>query len=104
MIEGTPALQAHNQCDDSRAVLWSKLSLPLIVATLALPVNGEEALQWSGFALLRGATNAEEAPFYDSEILSQLQVGVDWRPSLLVSGHLHLLARSDPKGSTRGSV
>ena len=71
---------------------------------LAAPVNAGEPVQLSGFVLGRAATNAREAPFYDSELSSQLQLGVDWRPSPLYGAHVHLLARSDPQQSTRGAI
>lgn len=53
-----------------------------------------DALQWSGFALLRSTS--------DDPLSTQVQVGVDWRPSMTLGGHVHLLARSDDDGSQRG--
>jgi hypothetical protein len=79
------------------------LPLLLIVVALALSARGDE-LRWNGFVLGRGASNSDEAPFYDSPVSSQLQMGLDWEPSLLFGAHVHLLARSDPRGSERGAV
>lgn len=76
----------------------------LVVFATAAGVQAQESLQWSGFALLRGATGGEGVPLDDDAVSAQVQVGVDWRPSLVVGGHLHLLARNDGDGSRRGRV
>jgi hypothetical protein len=71
-------------------------ALPLCAAT--------DALDWSGFALLRGAAGSNELPLEDDQALAQVQLGIDWRPSLNFGAHVHLLARSDEDGSERGRV
>ncbi|HEX6088331.1 MAG TPA: hypothetical protein VF266_27620 [Thermoanaerobaculia bacterium] len=63
----------------------------ITVLILALPLHA----QVSGFALLRGATEEDRAS-------AQVQVGFDWRPSMALGGHVHVLARSDEDGSHRG--
>jgi hypothetical protein len=69
--------------------------IPAVILTLlALPLHAE-ALQWSGFALLRAESE-------DEPVSAQVQLGVDWRPSMAFGGHVHLLARSDENGSHRG--
>jgi hypothetical protein len=68
----------------------------------ALPLRAGDALQWSGFALLRGSTAANGVPLDDDQLTAQLQLGLDWRPSMRLGGHLHLLARNDADGSRRG--
>jgi hypothetical protein len=65
----------------------------LLAAMLTLPLYG----QVSGFAVLRGSS--EEEP-----VTAQVQLGIDWRPSMIFGGHAHLLARSDQDGSRRGRV
>ena len=78
------------------------LLLLLSTAMSAQTARGAEALQWSGFALLRGSTPAEVMPLRDEELAAQVQVGLDWRPSMLFGGHLQLAARTDDRGSKRG--
>ncbi len=73
----------------------------VILALAALPVRAE-GLQWSGFAVLRAATPSDGVPLDDDTLTGQLQVGLDWRPSMSFGGHVHLLARSDSDGSRRG--
>lgn len=71
----------------------------------ASTAHAGDALEWSGFALLRASTANPGAPFYtDERTSSQLQIGLDWRPSMRFGAHLHLLGRDDPQGSRRGSV
>ncbi|MDQ3283049.1 MAG: hypothetical protein M3Q69_16740, partial [Acidobacteriota bacterium] len=71
-------------------------------ALLALPVQAADAFDFSGFALLRGATSNERVPLDDDRANAQIQLGVDWRPSLRFGAHVHLLARSDSDDSKRG--
>jgi hypothetical protein len=78
--------------------------LLLIVAFPVISVNGDDALQWSGFTLARAASNPQEAPFFDSALSSQLHLGLDWRPSVLYGAHAGLVARSDPQQSQRGAI
>ncbi|MEA2490221.1 MAG: hypothetical protein QOH21_2013 [Acidobacteriota bacterium] len=79
------------------------LVLLLMVAATA-PLRAAAGLDWSGFALLRGGTANEAIPLEDDQISTQVQVGLDWRPSLMLGGHVHLLARNDADGSRRGRV
>ena len=76
----------------------------LAAMTIALPAAASDALQWSGFALLRAAKPADGVPLDDDTFNAQVQLGIDWRPSLTLGGHLHLLARNDEDGSHRGRV
>lgn len=69
-----------------------------------MSASESDALQWSGFALLRGSSAVAGLPFDDAPLSAQLQVGIDWRPSLQYGAHLHLLARDDPDGSRRGTA
>lgn len=68
----------------------------VICILLALPASAE-VLRLSGFALGRAAT--------ENEALSgQVQLGIDWRPSMTLGAHVHLLARSNEDDSKRGRV
>ncbi|HVE71240.1 MAG TPA: hypothetical protein VNI54_07715 [Thermoanaerobaculia bacterium] len=65
----------------------------ILVVILALPLHG----QLSGFALLRGATEGEG-------VSGQVQLGADWRPTMTLGAHVHLLARTNADDSRRGHV
>ena len=80
--------------------MW--LSLLTLPAWAAGPA--ENAVEWSGFALLRGASAANALPLDDDAVSAQVQAGIDWRPSPAFGAHVHLLARSDADGSRRGRV
>ena len=70
---------------------------------LAVSFNAHaDSLQWSGFALLRGASAPDGVPLDSDSLSAQAQIGIDWRPSLTFGGHLHLLARSEDDQSRRG--
>lgn len=49
------------------------------------------ALQWSGFALLRGGSE-------DPNASAQVQAGLDWSPTPMFGAHVHLLARTGGEG------
>jgi hypothetical protein len=70
--------------------------------TIAMPAAAADSLQWSGFASLRAANAADGVPLDDDALAAQVQLGIDWQPSLTLGAHLHLLARSDEDGSRRG--
>ncbi len=63
----------------------------VIAMMIALPLHA----QVSGFALLRAASEAEA-------VTSQVQVGLDWHPTMTLGAHVHLLARTNADGSRRG--
>ena len=73
-----------------------------ILALASLPLRAADSLQWSGFALLRGASPPDTLPLKSDSVSTQLQLGIDWRPSLTLGGHLHLIARSENDDSKRG--
>lgn len=73
-----------------------------LVILATLPLRAADALQWGGFALLRGANATDGVPLDDDQLGAQVQLGIDWRPSMSFGGHLHLLARSDGDDSRRG--
>ncbi len=76
----------------------------LAVMALATPAAAQSLL-WNGFALVRGETATEESvPFGEDGFSAQAQLGLDWRPSIRWSAHVHLIARDDPDGSRRGSA
>ncbi|HKO56959.1 MAG TPA: hypothetical protein VJ276_13875 [Thermoanaerobaculia bacterium] len=77
------------------------LGAALLVA--AVPAMAIESVQWNGFALLRPQTPSR-VPLDDDAFSAQVQLGVDWRPSVTFGGHVHLLARSEEDGSRRGRV
>jgi hypothetical protein len=74
-----------------------------MVALPAMPSDVWQTVQWSGFALLRPGTPAEEALDGDS-LSAQIQAGIDWRPSPVFGAHVHLLARNQSNGSQRGRI
>jgi hypothetical protein len=76
----------------------------LVLAALAAPLCAQDALQLSGFALLRGASQTAGPPLGDDGGHAQLQLGIDWRPSMTFGTHVHLLARDDAEGSKHGRV
>ena len=78
--------------------------LLLAVLAAALPAFASESLTWNGFALLRPETTASGVPLNDDSLSAQVQVGVDWRPSVAFGTHVHLLARNEADGSRRGRV
>jgi hypothetical protein len=90
------------------------IAVLVLAAAAALPAHATDALEWSGFALLRGAahddaTRPEEVfvgdvPLDDDLVSAQLQLGLDWRPNLWLGGHLHLMARSEGDDSRRGRI
>src|SRR5438105_3318656 len=83
----------------------SRLLLPCVVLSVCLSpaAFSGEPLQWSGFALVRGATTAP-VPFDADRVSTQAQAGLDWSPSPTLRTHLHLLARSDEGDSQHGRV
>ncbi len=79
-------------------------SAALALVALATPLHAADGLQLSGFALLRGASHTAGPPLGDSGGNAQLQLGIDWRPSMTLGTHVHLLARDDAEGSKHGKV
>jgi hypothetical protein len=75
----------------------------LLAAMAASPLRAAETLDWRGFALLRAGTGSS-LPLEDDAVSAQVQMGLDWRPSLGFGAHVHLLARSDGDDSRRGRV
>ncbi len=65
---------------------------------LTLRASASDSLQWSGFALLRASSTPERVPFDDHAVSAQVQLGIDWDPSLNLGGHLHVIARNDDDG------
>src|SRR5687768_3541638 len=81
----------------------SILVLAALIVGIAPSVHGGEALQWSGFAALRGTTEADN-PLESDPFSAQVQAGIDWSPSPVVLAHVHLIARTDDGDSVRGHV
>jgi hypothetical protein len=79
-----------------------------LVSLLPMAAQGGDfaggTVQWNGFALVRPQTASTGVPLDDDSLSAQLQVGIDWRPSVLFGAHVHLLARNDADGSRRGRV
>src|SRR5687767_8799991 len=77
----------------------------LIVAGIALPVNGSDNLVWSGFAFSRHTDSPDGGALdADDGLSGQLDLGLDWTPSPSLGAHLHMLARTENDGSERGSI
>lgn len=72
-----------------------------VLLAAALSLRGQ-ALEWSGFALLRVAAPGDGVPLDDDVANAQVQLALDWRPSMTFGAHVHLLARNDEDGSRRG--
>jgi hypothetical protein len=85
-----------------RARFVTGIALSMLV--LATPARAGEALQWSAFALARASSHDSGVPLGDGGATAQLQLGIDWRPSMTLGTHVHLLARNDAEGSKRGRV
>lgn len=77
----------------------------LLSVALAATAVASDALQWSGFALVRPQTQSPAAPFFDDDSVSaQLQASIDWEPTPGFGAHVHLLARNEGDESRRGRV
>ena len=79
------------------------IAFALVTSTLVLasPLRGGDTLQISGFADVRGTTEAGN-PLEADRASAQIQAGMDWTPSPFFVAHLHLLARTDDGHSLRG--
>lgn len=75
-----------------------------MLLALAAPAIASDSLQWNGFALIRPQTPSDGVPLDDDALSAQVQVGIDWRPSVAFGSHIHLLARNDGDRSRRGRV
>jgi hypothetical protein len=94
-----------------RGTVWVVV---LAAAAIAVPARAQEALQWSGFALLRAAAHDAEpppedvfvgdAPLDDDLLSAQLHLGLDWTPSPRFGAHAQLLARNESDESRRGRI
>jgi hypothetical protein len=78
-----------------------RLAVPLVLL-FAFAAHAQDSLQWSGFALLRGATEADSGPLEHEPVTAQLQLGLDWTPSPMFNAHAHFVARDD-RGTRRGT-
>jgi len=72
--------------------------LLIVSIALATTASASDALQWSGFALLRASSSTTRVPLDDETFAAQLQLGIDWHPSMTLGAHLHLIARNDADG------
>jgi hypothetical protein len=71
----------------------------LAIALLAFACGAKgDALQWSGFALLRGSSSVDSGPLQHEQLGAQVQLGLDWWASPSFGAHVHLLGRSDDDG------
>jgi hypothetical protein len=97
LLAALPAVAANpaNAADPANATLPAVATNPAFAA---------ESLQWNGFALLRPQTPSTGVPLDDDSFSAQVQVGLDWRPSVAYGAHVHLLARNEADGSRRGRV
>lgn len=78
-------------------------AIPFIAVLAASAAFGQDNLQWTGFALLRGSSNAGSGPLKQEGLSAQVQLGLDWSPSPLVNTHVHLVGRDDD-ASRRGNA
>jgi len=70
----------------------------ILVVLLAAAAPADAALQWSGFALLRGSSDVTSGPLRHDPLSAQLQLGLDWPLTPRVNAHVHLLARNAGDG------
>ena len=78
--------------------------LLVVYLAIATAASASDALQWSGFALLRASNATTAVPLDDDTFAAQLQIGVDWRPSMTLGAHVHLIARNDADHGKRARV
>jgi len=86
-------------------MLRSGSSILFVIALLviACPLFAQNTLTWNGFAYARGAAGAE-GPFDEDEAAAQIQLGIDWNPTVFFGAHVHLLARTDDRDSKKGTA
>jgi hypothetical protein len=84
----------------------SRIVGPVLLAlSMATPsAMALDSLQWNGFALLRPQTRNDGGALDSDRLSAQVQVGIDWRPSVAFGSHVHLLARNESDGAQRGRV
>src|SRR5205807_168986 len=95
---------------------WLPAAVLALLGTVpALAQEKELPLQWSGFSFFRGAY-AGAPPSWLAEGhgkfsegdgaagSTQAHLGIDWRPSMSVAGHVHLIGRMEQKEPGRGRV
>ena len=78
----------------------------LILIAYAVPcpnVLAQDQLRLSGFATLRGATQAD-GPLDQDDVVGRVQLGLDWTSTSAFSFHVHALARTDERDSQRGVI
>jgi hypothetical protein len=75
-----------------------------VALALTLPVQAADNIQWNGFALLRAQTPTSGVPLDDDSLSAQVQLAIDWRPTVNFGSHIHLLARNEDDNSQRGRV
>lgn len=83
-------------------IVWQRVAFVLFVSFLAACARAGE-LQWSGFALLRGADAEERGALAQEPLVGQLQLGLDWTASRFLRAHVHLVGRGDDR-SRRGNA
>lgn len=74
----------------------------LALMLFAVSAHAIDNVQINGFALLRPQTQSDGVPLDDDALSAQVQVGIDWRPSVAFGSHIHLLTRNEADGSHRG--
>lgn len=75
------------------------VGLSLLAAAVQLHAGD---LDVSGFALVRGQTAHDSPPLTGERGEAQVQLGIDWNPTLAFGTHVHLLARTSDDASQRG--
>lgn len=78
------------------------LLVSIALTIFAAGANAGE-LQWSGFALARGAAGDDSVVLPHEALSAQLQVGLEWWASPVFGAHVHLVGRTDGDGP-RGKV
>lgn len=77
------------------------LTLGLSTAGMA---SSSDTIQWSGFLLARGGSIPDSPALEQDSASAQIQLGIDWLPSPLFGGHIHLLGRTDDGGAEHGKA
>ena len=79
------------------AAVARTLLLSLALFAFATSATAGE-LQWSGFALARGAAGDDTVALPRDVLSAQLQLGLEWWASPAFGAHVHLLGRTDAEG------
>jgi hypothetical protein len=79
-----------------------RLTVALAACSLAASLAANDSITWNGFALLRPQSSVTGMPLGEDSLSAQVQAGIDWRPTVALGAHVHVLARNNDDDSRRG--